>query len=897
MRFIDKIKQKFKPSPPKPGGSGPGEPAPRSKVHKSSHKSQSPEDVSIYTLWDLAYDKLREEGEDIIQDYEEELDEDIASIIRARVSTREKMTGLLQRKMEEVKRDEWKLHFGRTEVLVKDLVKPVQRIIDRTSNYVHGAMASNPYTATAWIGVALLLPRDPKVSGHGILLLHEEPGPRWRRDAFSWDDWDELLDDVRKQELAFDRVRKDWRDMIYDEECEKEAKRHREVMGRWDALERAQEEKKRAELLEWLCDIDPSEIYNTARNKYQEGTGNWLLEEEEFWAWEETPGSFLWLHGKAGGGKTVLASTVIKYLGDQYALNPWKALAYFCFSFSDVKKQDVSGMLASLVRQLCSRLLVLPREVKELFGYKNRGHRPSVETLETALIAVISGFSEVYIVIDALDECPAIGGARKKLLDTVRRVVGKMSGVAPTSSHILCTSRKEADISAGLVPLLSPPRGGEIDLTALAKAVEDDIGLYVDSVFASDHFKSWPNDVKAEARDLLVQKSDGMFQYVAQQLSALQDYESEPLIRKALHELPDGLDGTYERLLRDIDPKFQTQLAEVFILHPKEEVVFHEDERLFEPDKVDKYFSSLVIVYQGEVGPMGWRKSKNYVRLAHLSIKEYLTSDCITRGPARHFAFSEVDAHLDIAYASMVYHLHHNSSYETAIRDSKTAPLGQYAGRNWVQHLEMVEEWPPKVARAAARMMTMGSWSLSKMLRLFNNEKVDDDTFPFRLMQQPWETFLPLPAGTSALYLATQEGHVDIVKLLVEHGANVNPPPIPVGTIPPSVFDKPFLPPTPILQFLLERGAKPGMESDGDLSCETALELAAQHLREDRRSFRLLLEHGGYSNAQYDDALRTLCKVFAGDKGDGDPVAEIEMTLSERPSKLHVVPKRTARSW
>ncbi|PFH57700.1 hypothetical protein XA68_14679 [Ophiocordyceps unilateralis] len=47
------------------------------------------------------------------------------------------------------------------------------------------------------------------------------------------------------------------------------------------------------------------------------------------------------------------------------------ALAFLFFSFSDLKKQDVDGMLASLIKKLC--------------------HRPSTKKLDGALMAASRG--------------------------------------------------------------------------------------------------------------------------------------------------------------------------------------------------------------------------------------------------------------------------------------------------------------------------------------------------------------------------------------------------------------------------------------------------------------------------------------------------------------------------
>lgn len=207
-----------------------------------------------------------------------------------------------------------------------------------------------------------------------------------------------------------------------------------------------------------------------------------------------------------GSGKTILSSTVIKHLRDRHSPDPRTALAYYYFSFSDAKKQDVIGMLASIVKQLCARRPLLPQLVESFYEYKERGERPDTKTLEAALLAALDGFSMVHIVIDALDECPRLNNERERLL----YILGRICKTAPPNLHIFCTSRKEADIDAALGLLLSPPQRVAIDLARVESELVQDIGLYIDSILASGDFGSWPNDLKIEARAVLIERADVM---------------------------------------------------------------------------------------------------------------------------------------------------------------------------------------------------------------------------------------------------------------------------------------------------------------------------------------------------------------------------------------------------
>ena len=110
------------------------------------------------------------------------------------------------------------------------------------------------------------------------------------------------------------------------------------------------------------------------------------------------------------------------------------------------------------------------------------------------------------MVLDALDECPFENGEREKLLESVCRVHNQAS----QNLHLLCTSRRETDIAAVLKPMLSTHLKMDIDLSAHKKAIDHDIGLHIDNTFGVEPFRSWPDEIKSEARAALIEKADGM---------------------------------------------------------------------------------------------------------------------------------------------------------------------------------------------------------------------------------------------------------------------------------------------------------------------------------------------------------------------------------------------------
>lgn len=163
-------------------------------------------------------------------------------------------------------------------------------------------------------------------------------------------------------------------------------------------------------------------------------------------------------------------------------------------------------MLASVLKQIHARRPDTPEPVQRLGEYRARGERPDTETLEAAVLATTHGFSETFVVIDALDECPTIMGERGKLLTSLCRIIAAM----PDNLHILCTSRAEPDILAVMSTILSQPSRAEIDLTIYRDNVNRDVDLYIDKTFASATYSSWPNDLKEEAKKSLLRNADGM---------------------------------------------------------------------------------------------------------------------------------------------------------------------------------------------------------------------------------------------------------------------------------------------------------------------------------------------------------------------------------------------------
>jgi hypothetical protein len=108
-------------------------------------------------------------------------------------------------------------------------------------------------------------------------------------------------------------------------------------------------------IMSWVNAPDQRTNHDAARQKHEPGTGQWLLDSATYKTWRSSSNDHLWLHGKAGSGKSVLCSTLIEDLKLDCAAGTQSMLAYFYFSFSDLNNQSYRSFLASLVHQLADQ--------------------------------------------------------------------------------------------------------------------------------------------------------------------------------------------------------------------------------------------------------------------------------------------------------------------------------------------------------------------------------------------------------------------------------------------------------------------------------------------------------------------------------------------------------------
>jgi hypothetical protein len=150
-------------------------------------------------------------------------------------------------------------------------------------------------------------------------------------------------------------------------------------------------------------------------------------------------------------------------------------MAYYYFDFRDSKKQDCYGLLSSLIFQLFHESDPFFNILSKLYSDHNHGRKPTLSALKKCMKDMLDqpGQGPIYIIVDALDECPNSSdtpSAPGEVLDALdgRSNTGLLSprekvlilleeliNLKLPHLYICVTSRPETDIQSVLAPLAS----------------------------------------------------------------------------------------------------------------------------------------------------------------------------------------------------------------------------------------------------------------------------------------------------------------------------------------------------------------------------------------------------------------------------------------------------------
>ena len=358
-------------------------------------------------------------------------------------------------------------------------------------------------------------------------------------------------------------------------------------------------------------------------------------------------------------------------------------------------------------------------------------------------------------------------------------------------------------------------------------------------------------------------------------------------IRLALNELPETLDKTYERSLEEIDeqnwkfahrlfqcvaaasrPLLVNELAEflAFDFDTGSTPTFLIDWRPEDPAHtvLSMCPSFLAVVKQRNGSPV--------VQFVHFSVKEYLTSRRLTKAKdsISRFHVSMIPAHTILAQACLgaLLHLDKNPTR----KELETFPLAEYAAENWVGHTQF-ENVSSKIQDGMKRLFDPRRNHLSVWVWI---RDPDDPRSRF------WRSYQPEQARAKPLHYAALCGVQDVAAFLInERLQDVNVRGFDKKETPLHVASR--LGHVDIVRLLLEHGADAQAQDDDK---RTPLLLAS--LNGHLEAARVLLEHGANTEVRY-FRKQTQAKIFlVSEDGRAEVVYRDKSDESETPSSYSV---------
>ena len=172
-------------------------------------------------------------------------------------------------------------------------------------------------------------------------------------------------------------------------------------------------------------------------------------------------------------------------------------IAYLYCNFKRSYEQKLEDLLLSLLKQLAQGRSLIPDDVRLLYDrLKCQRTRPSTDEISKALYSVISSFSRVFIIIDALDECQANDRYRHRLISEIFNLQAKR-GV-----NLFATSRFIPEVTNEF------KSGAWLEI----RASDDDLRIYLDGRMSRlPKCVSSSPDLQEKIKNSIVKTVKGMY--------------------------------------------------------------------------------------------------------------------------------------------------------------------------------------------------------------------------------------------------------------------------------------------------------------------------------------------------------------------------------------------------
>lgn len=426
-------------------------------------------------------------------------------------------------------------------------------------------------------------------------------------------------------------------------------------------------------LLEFLgASAPPDDDYEFFRSRWMPGSCEWIGANREFNLWIEDHSLLprvLWLHGVPGAGKSVLASYIIRHLGDLGALRQ-----FFFFKHGEHSKRSVGALLRSLAFQIASEVSEYRMLLSNLITDVETMGKAEAQTLWQKIfkagLFTLRLDRTLYWVIDGLDEC-----------DTPQQVISLLADIvaSQTSIRILLISRRTQTLSIQIQRMAESVKVATLSVNKAASDLQQYVTAEMEYVPGRPAFK-------ARVSQKILERADGNFLWVHLVLKNVAQCHTEAAIEETLDELPAELEPLYRRMESTL----------VVNSHPRDrgltKIILTWAACSRRPLTVDELSHALVPEYSNVLnlehtviqvcGGFVTIDKKGHITMVHQTAREYLT-----KTPGLEYSVIPRIAHRELFQKCLA--ALSSSSQRLRSDQLSSQPFVLYASNSWFYHLAL----------------------------------------------------------------------------------------------------------------------------------------------------------------------------------------------------------------
>lgn len=197
-------------------------------------------------------------------------------------------------------------------------------------------------------------------------------------------------------------------------------------------------------------------------------------------------------------------SNVIEDVTARIGLQEDTDLCFVYYNYRNTQLSDVSQIIAALVKQLCRKRDRIPRDLLQV---RHEGSSPSLVGTGGRFVSLVEDLRQVYVVFDALDECPE--QKRGAILGFITSIA---TAAIPCHVKVFVTSRREMDIAKAFEDKRIPTI--QIRAENVAADIETFARSQVEKLRDGEHGKTLyvtSDELKEKIIHTLAAKAEGMY--------------------------------------------------------------------------------------------------------------------------------------------------------------------------------------------------------------------------------------------------------------------------------------------------------------------------------------------------------------------------------------------------